>query len=667
MASTWQDLINADDQNTRLVLDRHLLAGEDDESSIDTRYVRKDGVPIWLHISLSLVRTVDGVPDYFAVTAQDITERKAIEALTDTALSNLALDDLLRELLGRLVAVMGVDNVAILLLDENGQTLTVRAARGSKEEGIGRVHIPVGQGFSGRIAASREPLIVNDLATFEGVDPILREHLRAVVGVPLLVEDRAGGHLIGQPMSQLVGVIQVGSAAPRRFTEADVHLLQRVAERVARAIHRALLYSAEQDAHQQAEAARARAVVSETEAADRAARLHTILETMADGVAVYDAEGRSVQMNRAYRELYALESGPAGFESLPAIDRARLLHLRDASTGAPLPPERAPDARALAGEVVSGPNADLHLQAFDGRELDVNASAVPMREPDGRFVGAVSVVRDITERNRLEREREDARTNELAARETSRRMEAFLATAAHDLRSPLGAIVGYLALAESASEKLEAAVREACPELTSKVAVVRDREKESIQGADRLTRLLTRLFDMAAIRADRLELRRAICDLGVLAREQVEALDMQAPGRIVRLRVPEDGTPILVYADADRIGEVIMNYLANALKYSPTDQPVDILVEKRKGRARVAVRDWGPGIPKDECPRVWDLFHRAPGVTEQGGARGCSLGLGLYICKAIVEAHGGRVGVESAVGQGSAFWFTLPLAREATE
>jgi signal transduction histidine kinase len=145
-----------------------------------------------------------------------------------------------------------------------------------------------------------------------------------------------------------------------------------------------------------------------------------------------------------------------------------------------------------------------------------------------------------------------------------------------------------------------------------------------------------------------------------------------APGRTIRLHTPpapEDGGPVPVVpvdADADRNGQVVANYVTNALKYSPPDQPVDVSVEARRGRARVAVRDAGPGIPKAERLRVWELFHRAPGVTPQGGtqsgAHGGSLGLGLYISKAIVAAHGGRVGVESAVGAGSTFWFTLPLA-----
>ena len=670
-ARNFWDLAHPDDRDAARAHVQSLLAGEQDAYDSEERWVRKDGVLVWVHLSGSLIRTTESAPDYFTVTVQDVTAYKAMQALTDTALSHLALDDLLRELLGRVTAVLGVDTVAIFLLDEGGQTLTLRAARGLGEEDVGRVQILVGRGVAGRIAASREPLIVDvdalSAADFEGVHRLLRERLRSLAGVPLLVEnpvadpvaDKIGGHLV----SRLVGVLGVGSATLRRFTEADVPLLQHAADRVALAIDRALLYAAEQDARRQAEAALARALVSETQATDRAQRLQTILETMADGVAVYDAEGRPVQVNRAYRELYALERGPAGFESLSALDRARLLHLRDAVTGAPLPVERVPIARALRGEVVTGPEADVLLRAFDGRELVVNTSAVPMREPDGRIIGAVSVLRDLTWRQRLERERAAARADELAAHEASRRMEQFLAVAAHDLRSPLSAAMGFIELAERQAERQVAAAQEKSPDLAAGAEAVRDRIVDADQSADRLTRLLTRLFDMAAIRADRLELRRAPCDLVALVREQVDALRVAAPGRTITLHTPADEKPIPVEVDADRIDQVIANYVTNALKYSPADRPVDVYVVAHGSRARVAVRDAGPGIPKEERGRVWELFHRTAGAEAQGATQGGSLGLGLHICKAIIQAHNGRVGVKSEVGHGSTFWFTLPLVQ----
>jgi PAS domain S-box-containing protein len=590
---------------------------------------------------------------------------RAMQALTDTALSHLALDDLLRELLGRVTAVMGVDAVGISLLDADGQTLTLRAARGLGEEDTGRVQIPVRQGFSGRIMASREPLIVDadalSGADFEGGDPILRERLRSVAGVPLLVEGPVGELGEGREVSWLIGVLVVGSTLPHRFTEADVQLLQRAADRIAMAINHTRLYAAEQDARQRAEAALARAQSSEAQATERAEELHTILETMADGVVVYDVDGGPTQMNQAYRALLALDHAPAGYEDRSLRERLKLLHLRDA-TGAPLLFENTPSQRALRGEVFTGPRADIRARAFDGRELEVNTSVAPLRDREGHLAGAVVVVHDRTERNRLERERAAARADELAAREASRRMEAFVATAAHDLRSPLTAVVGYIDLAKRQSERLAAAARETHPDLASQVEGVRDRVADAGQSAKRLTRLLTLLFDMAAIRADQLELHREPCDLATLVGEQVATLRVAAPERTIRLQLPVGGAPVPVEADADRIGQVVTNYVTNALKYSAADQPVDVRVAVHRRRARVAVCDRGPGLPKEEQARVWELFHRAPGVTAQSAAQGGSLGLGLHISRAIVTAHGGRVGLQSTVGQGSTFWFTLPLA-----
>ena len=333
--------------------------------------------------------------------------------------------------------------------------------------------------------------------------------------------------------------------------------------------------------------------------------------------------------------------------------------------------------RALRGEESGTATLDVRMLALDGRETEVNMSAAPLRDGEGRVVGAVNVFRDQTERRRLEREREAARTDELAAHEASRRLEAFLATAAHDLRTPLTTTIGYLALAQRRTERLAAVVaQEKRADLAQQLEAVYDRLEEADQSAARLARLLSLLFDTAAVRSDKLELHRAPCDLAALVREQVDALRVAAPDRTITLRAPADDQPIPIAVDADRIGQVVTNYVTNALKYAPPDKPVEVSVAVRGdaahgGRARVAVRDAGPGIPKPERARVWELFHRAPGVAAQSGAQGSmpngastrqggSLGLGLHICKGIITAHGGWVGVTSAVGAGSTFWFTLP-------
>jgi signal transduction histidine kinase len=119
--------------------------------------------------------------------------------------------------------------------------------------------------------------------------------------------------------------------------------------------------------------------------------------------------------------------------------------------------------------------------------------------------------------------------------------------------------------------------------------------------------------------------------------------------------------PIVVQADADRVGQVVAQYVSNALKYSPDDRPVTVRLTVTGDEARVSVHDEGPGLPPDEQERVWEAFYRAPSVAILDGSA-IGLGLGLYICRTIIERHGGRTGVDSAIGEGATFWFTLPLA-----
>jgi signal transduction histidine kinase len=115
-----------------------------------------------------------------------------------------------------------------------------------------------------------------------------------------------------------------------------------------------------------------------------------------------------------------------------------------------------------------------------------------------------------------------------------------------------------------------------------------------------------------------------------------------------------------VIADADRIGQVLTNYLTNAFKFAPTDQVIAVRLEVEASSVRVAVRDQGPGLTPEQQQRVWEQFYQVAAPGHQGPERG--LGLGLAIAKAIIEQHHGQVGVESAPGQGATFWFTLPLA-----
>jgi signal transduction histidine kinase len=150
-----------------------------------------------------------------------------------------------------------------------------------------------------------------------------------------------------------------------------------------------------------------------------------------------------------------------------------------------------------------------------------------------------------------------------------------------------------------------------------------------------------------------------------MVRDSVEEQRANWPGRTLTLDLPAQA--VLVRADADRLRQVATNYLTNALKYSPRDQPVAVTVRVAGDEAWVGVRDEGFGLTPAQQQEIWERYRRVESVVvaDTTGRAGGNLGLGLYISRTIIAQHGGQVGVESAPGAGALFWFTLPLVPPA--
>lgn len=404
-------------------------------------------------------------------------------------------------------------------------------------------------------------------------------------------------------------------------------------------------------------------------ASEQAHFLQAALDVVPDAVVVYDTKGSICYTNQAFNDLVAMLLSVEHYDH--AVPDSACHLVANSAARSNLAGDLGSDVHEMPGRMPAVPcSMDLLVRLKDGLNRVFRVTGAPIHDDTGRIAGVACVLRDATEqcrheeeRKRLERERNEARARELALRDVTRHMDQFVATAAHDIRSPVATARGNIQLALHDLMRLVPSTNRADVDLIAQQAEVLDSLHQADQSMERLAQLVTRLLDVARARTGIINLRAKISDLGVVVREQVDAQRAAAPDRVIRLQVSAEH-PVWVLADVVRIGQVVTNYLTNALKYSPADRPVDVFLEEYGNHVCVSVRDQGPGVPQCEQALVWDMFYRSPGVDLQGGA-GDSLGLGLSICKTNIECHGGKVGVESEVGVGSTFWFTLPLARTA--
>jgi signal transduction histidine kinase len=218
----------------------------------------------------------------------------------------------------------------------------------------------------------------------------------------------------------------------------------------------------------------------------------------------------------------------------------------------------------------------------------------------------------------------------------------FTAMVTHELGNPLSGIRGYAQLLQRGLASDEQAAAAIIPEAT------------------RLQRLVDELLDVSRLEASRLKLRRERLDLVRLARTMAEQAQALTPRHAVRVEAPDRS--LIGRWDHDRLAQVLPNLLSNAIKYSPDGGEVLVRVEDLGQEARVSVSDRGVGIPSAELRRLLQRFSRTEAATA-GRARG----LGLYISRALVEAHGGRIWAVSEVGRGSTFTFTLPYMAQAEQ
>ncbi len=240
------------------------------------------------------------------------------------------------------------------------------------------------------------------------------------------------------------------------------------------------------------------------------------------------------------------------------------------------------------------------------------------------------------------------RTRELVEANASK--DKFLSMVAHELKTPITTLKGRTQLLQ------RRVTREGLDEVVS--LGLNDIER----SINRLHFLVNDLLDASLIQTNMFVIHRRRCDLVQLCRH---ILDEYTSGSGPALRFEAPGEPIEAEVDADRIGQVLLNLLSNAHKYSPKGYPITVTLQQIGFEAIISVRDMGVGIPPGDLEHIFDQYYRVPEVDAQAGSRR-GLGLGLYIAHKLVERHAGRIDVQSVQGEGSVFSVSLPLFVDPT-
>jgi PAS domain S-box-containing protein len=339
--------------------------------------------------------------------------------------------------------------------------------------------------------------------------------------------------------------------------------------------------------------------------------LHALVYASPLAIVAKDREGRITRWNEAAERTF-------GWTEEEVLGRPNVL----------VPEEGQGEFEALqqrlwAGETVTG--VETRRRRKDGTPIDVSVSKAPLRDAGGHIVGSMALIADITEQKRAEEFRRQ-----------------YVHTISHDLRNPLMTMLGHAEILQMAS--FEASMGEM--ERRSVEAIVRATQRMNVMIQD--------LVDSARVEGGAIELHPEPVELGSFFADLVEHAGGILAADRIRLDVPPDLPP--ARADPGRLERIAINLLSNALKYSARDAPVRISAAADGGEIVVSVTDAGRGIDPADQPQLFDRYFRTAAGREAGG-----LGLGLYITRMLVEAHGGRMRWRASAASGSTFSFTLPV------
>ncbi len=519
--------------------------------------------------------------------------------------ASLDMDRVLSQTLSMLQRAVRAMRSSVILLDSNTGELFYRAAIGHTEPlSPGGKLAPFSRdnGIVGWVLQHRQAVIIPDAREDDRCEFDPKLNISSVIAVPIIGGSR-----------ESLGVILLQSSLVDVFDDPQLRLVEAAAVQIGNALNNAELYRLIRE-----QAARLGVMLREQQI--EAAKSEAILEGIADGVMVADAEGRITLFNMAAERILSITKNQALGRYQ---DDILGLYGREAREWL----ARIEQWKQQPGEPASGAYLAQRLEV--GRRF-VSVHLSPVASYTREFLGVVAVFRDITAEIEADRAKSD-----------------FVSTVSHELRTPMTSIVGYIDLIVKG---VVGPVSEMQMSFLKRIKV----------NADRLTDWVNDLLDISRIEQGRVELQ-----LEALSMEEViqQVVELVTPKIVEKDQSLQTVIPVglpKAYGDPARLRQIMTNLIANAYKYTPVGGNITVYAYVREAMMCIAVADAGIGIAPENQKRIFERFYRVeddPAVYEVSGT-----GLGLAITLSLIQMHGGSISLESELGEGSTFTFSIPLA-----
>ncbi|HVT01122.1 MAG TPA: PAS domain S-box protein [Patescibacteria group bacterium] len=444
-----------------------------------------------------------------------------------------------------------------------------------------------------------EEMVRQSVKNREDIELILNLQLKSIIIVPLM----SGKKVMG-------AMTLVSTDEKDLYDKGDLFFIEELGRMAGQAIDNARLYK-------EAKIEIANRKRAEGQLRDSEEKLRTILETVDDGITVFDENAKVIYVNSAV-------STASGYKSVGSMLKKPIKWKKTlrvlAENDRPIPVKELPGRRAVytkqkVEKVIKSVNKKT------GEEKWAIVKASPIIDENGKVTGSVSITHDITQRKELERRKDD-----------------FISIASHELKTPVTSIKGFVHLLKKDHEQYDRSYK------------FLDRIDKQL---DNLTELIQDLLDISKIQSGKLIYRVDEFDIGQLVEDVVGDLRNIEKHKIIL----KDGVHKKIKGDKERISQVLINLINNAVKYSPNSDKVEVVLNDVGRGVRIDVRDYGIGISSDEMDKIFDRFYR---VKDIEGKTFPGLGIGLYLSREIIQRHRGKLWVESQKGQGSIFHFKLP-------